>query len=86
LRLGAEGKPARALTFPLGGSGASGRLEAWRREPRSGGTSELAGEALHALKMAPVEGSNGYGHKAEDTPEALARRHGASHGDDISEG
>jgi hypothetical protein len=71
---------------PEESTGASGRLEAWRREPRSGGTSELAGEALHALKRALVQGSNGYGHKAEDTPEALARRHGASHGDDIAEG
>jgi hypothetical protein len=48
--------------------------------------SERAGETLHPLKRAPVQGSNGYGHKAEDTPEALALRHGASHGDDIAEG
>jgi hypothetical protein len=63
------------------------QLEEWLTDPRTGkAVTDLGEEAMFAVRMALVEGKNGYVHRAEDLLEALALRNGRSSGDDIALG
>ena len=65
---------------------AFGELESWLTGPRGRATTELAEDALAAVRKALVEGKHGYRHKAEDGLEALPWRNGVAAGDGVPTG